>query len=114
MTLRPKRSWIRRALASGAAALAITVGVATLAPQPAEADHKHWKKHGWYGKHGWHGKPWRHRHHGSAFFYYGGPSYYYAPPPRVYYYPPPPVYYYPRYRYHAPPSFSFGLTLPID
>lgn len=37
----------------------------------------------------------------------------YYPPPPVYYAPPPPAYYAPPV-YYGPPSFSFGVNIPLN
>ncbi|MDE2582457.1 MAG: hypothetical protein KGL52_12555 [Rhodospirillales bacterium] len=52
--------------------------------------------------------------------YYAPPPVYYAPPPRAYYAPPPRRYYAPPPAYYArppavvaPPSLSFGVSIPV-
>jgi hypothetical protein len=105
---------LRRMLRWTTLAGLLAATVALSAPPAAAHDNdRHWRRHHhgqyWGGYGGGYGDGYGYyrprRHHYRPYYY--APSYYYPPP--VYYYPRP---YYPR-PYYAP-SFSFGLTLPID
>jgi len=94
-----------------------SLALATSATAFADRDHGDYRGHGWgHEKHArWHHQH-QHRYDPGPYGYISfqsAPTVVYAPPvyaaPR-YAYPAPPV----RYAYPIQPSFSFGMTVPLD